>query len=105
MGTFTVRDLRERTSDLIRGAVEGKLSMVTRHGKPVFVAVPFDEALLRSGVHVVMTVKLFDEEGACRIQMRCDLRGRPQARTGKTAAMGLRQTRLSILRWSIARCC
>jgi prevent-host-death family protein len=61
MDTFTVRDLRERTGDLIRDAVEGKLSMVTRHGKPVFVAVPFDEALLRSGVHVVMAVKLFDE--------------------------------------------
>ena len=62
MDTFTVRDLRERTGELIRDAVEGRLSMVTRHGKPVFVAVPFDEALLKSGVHVAVAVKLFDEE-------------------------------------------
>ena len=43
---FTVRDLRERTGELIRGAEDGHLSVVTKHGNPVFVAVPFDEVLL-----------------------------------------------------------
>ncbi|OYW26418.1 MAG: type I-E CRISPR-associated protein Cas5/CasD [Methyloversatilis sp. 12-65-5] len=47
METFTVRDLRERTGELIRGAEEGRLSVVTKHGTPVFIAVPFDETLLR----------------------------------------------------------
>ncbi len=59
METFTVRDLRERTGELIRGAEEGKLSVVTKHGNPVFVAVPFDEALLEGGVRVSLAVKLF----------------------------------------------
>ena len=62
MDTFTVRDLRERTGDLIRIALEGRLSLVTCHGKPVFVAVPFDDAVLKSGVYVVVAVKLFGEE-------------------------------------------
>jgi prevent-host-death family protein len=44
METFTVRDLRERTGDLIRGAEAGQLAVVTKHGRPVFVAVPFDDA-------------------------------------------------------------
>jgi len=61
METFTVRDLRERTGDLIRGAEEGKLSVVTKHGAPVFVAVPFDEILVREGVTVALAVHLFDE--------------------------------------------
>ena len=61
MDTFTVRDLHERTGDLIHAAVDGRLSMVTCHGKPLFVAVPFDEALLQSGVHVAVAVMLFDE--------------------------------------------
>ena len=61
METFTVRDLRERTGELIRGAEEGKLSVVTKHGNPVFVAVPFDESLLTSGVRVALAIKLFDE--------------------------------------------
>jgi prevent-host-death family protein len=62
METFTVRDLRERTGDLIRGAEEGKLSVITKHGAPVFVAVPFDDILLREGVSVALAVHLFDGE-------------------------------------------
>lgn len=62
MHTFTVRDLREHTGDLIRGAENGELSIVTKHGTPVFVAVPFDETLLREGVSVALAIKLFDEE-------------------------------------------
>ena len=62
METFTIRDLRERTGDLVRGAESGKLSIVTKHGQGVFVAMPFDEAMLRSGVRVALAVKLFDDE-------------------------------------------
>ncbi|MEK6670097.1 MAG: type II toxin-antitoxin system prevent-host-death family antitoxin [Aquabacterium commune] len=61
METFTVRDLRERSGDLIRCAEEGKLSVVTKHGAPVFVAVPFDDILVREGVTVALAVHLFDE--------------------------------------------
>lgn len=61
METFTVRDLRERTGELIRGAEAGKLSVVTKHGNPVFVAVPFDDALLESGVRTSLAIKLFDD--------------------------------------------
>lgn len=62
MQTFTIRDLRDRTGELVRDAEAGKLSLVTKHGQPVFVAVPFDETLLKSGVSVALAVKLFDEE-------------------------------------------
>ena len=61
METFTVRDLRERTGELIRGAEKGQLSVITKHGNPVFVAVPFDDALLESGVRVSLALKLFDD--------------------------------------------
>lgn len=59
MEMFTVRDLRNRTGELIREAELGHLSVITKHGQPVFVAVPFDEALLESGVRVSMAVHLF----------------------------------------------
>ena len=62
MRTFTVRDLREHAGDLIRGAENGELSIITKHGTPVFVAVPFDGTLLREGVSVALAIKLFDEE-------------------------------------------
>jgi prevent-host-death family protein len=44
MDAFTVRDLRERTGELIRDTKAGKLSVVTKHGRPVFVAVPLDDS-------------------------------------------------------------
>ncbi|MBS4018296.1 MAG: type II toxin-antitoxin system prevent-host-death family antitoxin [Dechloromonas sp.] len=62
MNTFTVRDLREHTGELIRGAENGELSVITKHGTPVFIAVPFDETLLREGVGMALAIKLFDEE-------------------------------------------
>jgi prevent-host-death family protein len=62
MQTFTIRDLRDRTGDLVRDAEAGKLSIVTKHGQPVFLAVPFDEALVQEGLRVSLAVKLFDDE-------------------------------------------
>lgn len=61
MKAFTTRDLRERTAEVVRVAEEGKMSVVTKRGKPVFVAVPFDEALLESGVRILLAIRLFDD--------------------------------------------
>jgi prevent-host-death family protein len=60
--TFTIRDLRDRTGDLVREAESGNLSVVTRHGQPIFIAVPFDEGLLREGVTLTLATRLFDDE-------------------------------------------
>ncbi len=44
---FTVRDLRERTDELIRDAESGELSVITKRGRPVYVALPFDKTLIK----------------------------------------------------------
>jgi prevent-host-death family protein len=61
METFSVRDLREKTGELVRQAEAGHLSIVAKHGRPLFVAVPMDEHLLKEGVAVAMAVRLFAE--------------------------------------------
>lgn len=61
MDTFTVRDLREHTGQLIHDAEAGKLSLVTKHGRPVFLAVPFSEDLLALGLKQLLAIKLFQE--------------------------------------------
>lgn len=61
METFSIRDLRERTGELVRTAEAGRLSVVAKHGQPVFVAVPFDDALMANGVTVDLAIKMFDE--------------------------------------------
>jgi len=68
MESYTIRDLRNRTGDLIRGAESGHLSIVTKHGQPVFVAVPFDEALLKSGVQRSLAAHLYAEKHLTLVQ-------------------------------------
>jgi len=61
MDTFTVRDLRERTGSLIKDAEDGKLSLITKHGHPIFLAVPFKDELIEWGVHVALAINLYRE--------------------------------------------
>lgn len=62
MDTFNVRDLRERTGALIHDAEAGKLSLITKHGRPVILAVPFTKDLVNLGLSTVLAIKLFQEE-------------------------------------------
>jgi predicted HTH domain antitoxin len=61
METFTVRDLREHTGQLIHGAEVGKLALVTKHGTPVFLAVPFSQDMLELGLLFALAIKLYQE--------------------------------------------
>ena len=58
MEAFAVRDLREHTGELVRNAESGAYSVVSKHGKPLFVAMPFTDELLKSGVNVALADKL-----------------------------------------------
>ncbi len=60
LGIFSVRDLRQRSGELLRGAEEGQLAIVTKHGRPAILAVPFDERLLDHGAHRALALHLFE---------------------------------------------
>jgi predicted HTH domain antitoxin len=47
---------------LVRNAEAGHLSIVAKHGHPLFVAVPLDERLLESGVTIALACRLFAEK-------------------------------------------
>lgn len=47
---FSARDLRNRSGDLLRQAEQGHISLITKHGKPAMLTIPFDENLLQHGV-------------------------------------------------------
>lgn len=57
---FSVRDLRLRSGELLRDTEEGRLALVTKHGKPAFIAVPFDERLLSLGLHRALALVLVE---------------------------------------------
>ena len=57
---FTARDLRNRSGKLMQDAEKGRLSLITKHGRPKMVAVPFDQKLLEHGVHHALALHLFE---------------------------------------------
>jgi prevent-host-death family protein len=79
METFAVRDLREHTGELVRNAEGGQLSVVSKHGKPLFVAVPFTDALLAAGVSVALADKLV-QSGELSVASGAKLAGMSYAR-------------------------
>jgi len=62
MQTYTLSDLREQCPQVLKNAEAGKLAVITHQGQPVFVAVPFDDTIIKTGLNVDLAIKLFDEE-------------------------------------------
>jgi predicted HTH domain antitoxin len=59
MHTFTIRDLRDRSGELSHEAESGNVSLITKHGQPLMLSVPFDKVVVESGVNVSLAVNLF----------------------------------------------
>ena len=50
LDVFSVRDLRLRSSELVRDAEAGRVSIITKRGRPSALTVPFGRRLLELGV-------------------------------------------------------
>ena len=61
VNVFSVRDLRQQSSKLIKDAERGQLSLITKHGRPAILAIPFDEKLLKFGVQRTLALRLFEK--------------------------------------------
>ncbi len=53
---FSARDLRQRSGELLKDAENGQLALITKHGRPAILAVPFDDPIEqgRLGVQVAI---------------------------------------------------
>ena len=76
LDVFTVRDLRERSGDLLRDAEQGRLALITKHGRPAILALPFDERLLTHGIHRALALHLV-EAGQVTLAQGAKLAGLP----------------------------
>lgn len=68
LDVFSSTDLQERSNELLQDAREGRLAVITDEGRPTLLAVPFDEHLLRHGIHRAMALHLFEEGRATLVQ-------------------------------------
>jgi prevent-host-death family protein len=57
---FSVRDLRVRSSELVREAEAGQVSIITKRGKPAVLALPFGSRLLSLGLDKDLALALFE---------------------------------------------
>ena len=62
MDSISVEDLIRSPAKLIEEAESGQLAIVTKGGRPLFIAVPYDERLANEGVHVGVAVHLYMTE-------------------------------------------
>lgn len=65
---FTARDLRNRSGELLKDAVASQVSLITKHGKPAILAIPFDKKLLNHGIHRAMALHLFESHLTTMVQ-------------------------------------
>ena len=61
MLSFGIRNLREKIGSYAAQAEAGAISIITRNGTPLTVNIPFDETLIKLGVHKALAVKLYQE--------------------------------------------
>lgn len=71
---FSVRDLRNRSGDLLKDAERGQMSLITKHGRPAILALPFDQRLLDQGVHRALALGLY-ESGRLTLAQAAKLAG------------------------------
>ena len=58
LDVFSARELRNNTGQLIKDAEKGRLSIITKHGHPMILAVPFNSQLLNLGVNKSLALHL-----------------------------------------------
>ncbi len=68
LNVFSARDIRQRSDELLRNAEHGRLSVITKHGRPAILAVPFDERLIEVGIHRAMALRLFEQRQVTLVQ-------------------------------------
>jgi prevent-host-death family protein len=59
LDVFSARDLRNRSGGLLKHADEGRFSLISKHGRPAALVVPFDAQLLQLGIHRYLAVRLY----------------------------------------------
>lgn len=74
MLSFPIQDLRKRSGELSREAEQGHLALVTRYGNPLFVSVPFSDALIQHGVNTALAESLY-KDGALSLGKAAKLAG------------------------------
>ena len=62
MDTLTIDEAAEQPTRIIHDIEKGELALVTKDGRPLFVAVPVDERLVQLGLPAALAIRLYEQE-------------------------------------------
>ncbi len=62
MDTLTVEEAAQQPTRIVYDVEKGELALVTRDGRPLFVAVPVDEQLIKLGLPLALAIRLYEQE-------------------------------------------
>lgn len=62
MDAMSVEELVKHPDKLIEDARNGKLSVVTKDGRPIFMAVPYDGPFAVENIYVAVAARLYENE-------------------------------------------
>jgi prevent-host-death family protein len=65
---FSSRDLRSKAGTLIKEAQAGHLSIITTHGRPAAITLPFNGRLMEQGAHHHLAATLFEQKQVTLVQ-------------------------------------
>lgn len=65
---FSSRDLRSKAGKLIKEAQAGHVSIITTHGRPAAIALPFSARLMEQGAHHHLAATLFEQKQVTLVQ-------------------------------------
>lgn len=61
MKTIGIRALRENPGILSKHAASGEYVLLTNRNDPMSLSIPFDDELIKEGVHVAMAIKFYED--------------------------------------------
>lgn len=62
MGAISIEQLLASPAKLIEQAESGQVAVVTKDGRPVLLAIPYDDRLAKEDVHIAVAVRLYQNE-------------------------------------------
>jgi antitoxin (DNA-binding transcriptional repressor) of toxin-antitoxin stability system len=73
---FSLRDLHIKAGEILKHAEKGEVSLIMAQDRPSFLAVPFDDFLVKHGVNRSLAVDLF-ETGAVTLSQAAKMADLP----------------------------
>jgi antitoxin (DNA-binding transcriptional repressor) of toxin-antitoxin stability system len=68
LNIFSLGELRRCAEDIVQRAEKGEITVITNQDRPSFIAVPFDEYLLKHGISRTVAVSLFETGSLTLVQ-------------------------------------